>query len=72
MKETEKKYLLAIVKSIQTIQDCLFEVARRLEELEKDNNNMMHSMDEALSVYVKEPIEKALEKKAKEKNTMVT
>ena len=42
------------------------------EELEKDNNNMMHSMDEALSVYVKEPIEKALEKKAKEKNTMVT
>ena len=36
MKETEKKYLLAIVKSIQTIQDCLFEVARRLEELEKD------------------------------------
>jgi len=35
MKETEKKYLLAIVKSIQTIQDCLFEVAKRLEELEK-------------------------------------
>jgi hypothetical protein len=36
MKETEKKYLLAIVKSISTIQDCLFEVAKRLEELEKD------------------------------------
>lgn len=40
------------------------------EELEKDNNNMMHSMDEALSVYVKEPIEKALEKKAKEKSNL--
>ena len=36
MKGTEKKYLLAIVKSISTIQDCLFEVAKRLEELEKD------------------------------------
>ena len=38
MKETEKKYLLAIVKSIQTIQDCLFDIAKRLEELEKENN----------------------------------
>jgi len=37
------------------------------EELEKDNNNMAHSMEEALSVYVKEPIKQALEK-AKEKN----
>jgi len=37
------------------------------EELEKDNTNMAHSMNEALSVYVKEPIEQALEK-AKGKN----
>ncbi len=38
------------------------------EELEKDNNNMAHSMGEALSVYVKEPIKKALENQVKEKN----
>ena len=42
MKETEKKYLLAIVKSIQTIQDCLFEVARRLDELEKEKQVKEH------------------------------
>jgi hypothetical protein len=32
------------------------------EELEKDNTNMAHSMNEALSVYIKEPIEQAIEK----------
>ncbi len=42
------------------------------EELEKDNNNMAHSMGEALSVYVKEPIKKALENQVKEKNNLVT
>lgn len=30
----EKEYIYAIVKSISIIQDCLFEVAKRLEKLE--------------------------------------
>ena len=36
MTKKEKEYLYALVKSVSVIQDCLFEVAKRLEELEKD------------------------------------
>jgi hypothetical protein len=33
--EKEKEYLYALVKSVSVIQNCLFEVAKRLEKLEE-------------------------------------
>jgi len=36
MTEKEKEYLIKLAESVSTIQDCLFDIAKRLEELEKD------------------------------------
>tara|TARA_B100001093_G_C26709762_1_gene962898 strand:- start:341 stop:457 length:117 start_codon:yes stop_codon:yes gene_type:complete len=36
MTEKEKKYLIKLTESVGIIQDCLFDIAKRLEELEKD------------------------------------
>ncbi len=38
-KEKEQEYFLALAKSVSVIQDCLFEIAKRLEELERKVNN---------------------------------
>jgi fructose-1,6-bisphosphatase len=38
MTEKEKKYLIKLAESVSIIQDCLFDIAKRLEELEKENN----------------------------------
>lgn len=35
MTKKEKEYLYALAKSVSIIQDCLFNVAKRLEKLEK-------------------------------------
>jgi len=34
MTKKEKEYMYALVKSVSVIQDCLFEIAKRLEKLE--------------------------------------
>lgn len=34
MTEKEKEYMYALVKSVSIIQDCLFDIAKRLEKLE--------------------------------------
>tara|TARA_R100001126_G_scaffold84760_1_gene53126 strand:+ start:894 stop:1019 length:126 start_codon:yes stop_codon:yes gene_type:complete len=36
MTKKEKEHLYALAKCVQVIQDCLFDVAKRLEKLEKD------------------------------------
>ena len=36
MTEKEKEYLYDIAKTLSVLQDCLFDIAKRLEELEKD------------------------------------
>ena len=38
MTKKEKEYLYALVKTISTIQDCLFDIAKRLEKLEKEKD----------------------------------
>lgn len=34
MTKKEKEYMYALVKSVSIIQDCLFDIAKRLEKLE--------------------------------------
>jgi len=35
MTKKEKEYLYDIAKTLSVLQDCLFDIAKRLEELEK-------------------------------------
>jgi hypothetical protein len=39
MYKKEKEYLYALVKSVSVIQDCLFDIAKRLQELENPDGD---------------------------------
>ncbi len=39
MTEKEKKYLIKLAESVSIIQDCLFDIAKRLQELEKSDGD---------------------------------
>jgi hypothetical protein len=39
MNEKEKEYLIKLAESVSIIQDCLFDIAKRLQELEKSDGD---------------------------------